>query len=131
MDLGYKLSRKGFEALAKLSFLEEFLFLDTLQEEQEHLLEECFKLLPRLHAVSGRTEPLRCQHDMEIGFLMANTLLEIEEPLTLQLRRLEITTNEDAPFREDVALPELRVLVTIGSQIRVRSLITQFVYIFN
>jgi hypothetical protein len=123
LDLGYKVSRKGLKALTKLSSLEEFLFVDSLEEEQEYLLEECFKLLPHLHDISGRTEPLRCQHQMYLSYVVASTLIDMEGPLTLQLRRLEISTDDFTHFREDVALPELRVLILIGSQIRVSIII--------
>lgn len=109
LDLGPNVTRSGFEALSKLSSLQEFLFLDSINEQQEHLLQDCFELMPQLQAVCGRSQKLRCHHDEAQSDWISEALLNLRAPCTLKLHKLDLTGSRYIP--PGVELPEMQTLL--------------------
>jgi hypothetical protein len=100
-------SSPGILALHKLQSLEEFLFVsDKYSMAEVQMLKQCLELLPHLHAIGYNPKP-RYFLLQSMNFVMGVAMSKINnEPCTLQLRRLSISSIEHIP--DQVSLPELQ-----------------------
>lgn len=109
-----EVNREGILSLCKLSSLQEFIFMASLDLDPTKLV-MCLELLPQLHVVGGRSEQF-CDRYVQLGILMAQSMSALaEHPRTLQLRQMVLSLFVLIP--DTVSLPELRVLFVLEPRV--------------